>query len=357
MRSHWVLPLYFTALAASTPKPDHKPESISYITLEEHWASPALYSYFPTVLSPLPPPVLSATLVSLQEVGPARLASMKNNSISLQVVSHVASGPEPMHNPDLTALANSQLFTRIKPCPANFRGFCVLPMALPAEAASQLKTCVQEYGFVGALIDAYVVQPSGDKYQFYEGREYDEFWRTVQELDVPIYLHPSFPSLDEVFTPGELYYQEDSVAASAGLATASWGWHSRTGLSFLRLYTGGVFERFPKLKIVLGHMGEMVPFYLWRSNAVLSRGRPTSLRDVWRNNIWVAISAVWDLDAMRMVLAVTDVSRVMYAVDYPFGSNAEGKAFMEELRKSKLVSEKEFRGIANGSAKALLRLK
>ncbi|KAK4645208.1 hypothetical protein QC761_0030170 [Podospora bellae-mahoneyi] len=180
MRSHWVFPLYFTALAASTPKPDHKPESISYITLEEHWASPPLYSYFPTVRSPLPPPVLSATLVSLQEVGPVRLASMKNNSISLQ------------------------LFSRIKPCPANFRGFCVLPMALPAEAASQLKTCVQEYGFVGALIDAYVVQPSGDKYQFYEGREYDEFWLTVQELDVPVYLHPSLPSLDEVFTPGEL---------------------------------------------------------------------------------------------------------------------------------------------------------
>ncbi|KAK4678913.1 hypothetical protein QC764_000880 [Podospora pseudoanserina] len=345
MRSHWVLPLYFTALAASTPKPDHKPESISYITLEEHWVSPALYSYFPTVLSPLPPPVLSATLVSLQEVGPVRLASMKNSSISLQVVSHVASGPEPMQQ---SPLANSQLFSRIKPCPANFRGFCVLPMAIPAEAASQLKTCVQEYGFVGALIDAY-----GDKYQFYEGREYDEFWRTVQELDVPVYLHPSFQSLDE----GELYYQEDSVAASAGLATASWDWHSRTGLSFLRLYTGGVFERFPKLKIVFGHMGEMVPFYLWRSNAVLSRGRPTSLRDVWRNNIWVAVSAVWDLDVMRMVLAVTDVRRVMYAVDYPFGSNAEGKALMEELRKSKLVSEKEFKGIANGNAKALLRLK
>ncbi|KAK4172758.1 putative 2,3-dihydroxybenzoic acid decarboxylase [Triangularia setosa] len=229
-------------------------------------------------------------------------------------------------------------------------------MAHPAEAASQLRTCVKEYGFVGALIDAYVVQPSGDRYQFYEGRGYDVFWQTAQDLDVPVYLHPSFPSLGEVFTTGELYSQEDSIVASAGLATAGWGWHSRTGLSFLRLYTGGVFDRFPKLQIVLGHMGEMVPFYLWRSNVVL-RGRPTSLRDVWRNNVWVAISAVWDLDAMRMVLAVTDVKRVMYAVDYPFGSNTEGKAFMEELRKSKLVSEKEFRGIANENAKTLLRLK
>ncbi|KAK0702573.1 hypothetical protein B0T21DRAFT_387998 [Apiosordaria backusii] len=204
-------------------------------------------------------------------------------------------------------------------------------MALPTEAANQLRTCVNEYGFVVPLIDAYVVQPSGDKYRFYEGREYDVFWQTVQELDVPVYLHPSFPSLDKVFTPGELYSQEGSAAASAGLATAGWDWRSRTGLSFLRLCTGGVFDRFPKLQIVLGHMGEMVP--------------------------WVAISAVWDLDAMRMVLAVTDVKRFMYAVDYPLGSNVEGKTFMEGLRKSKLVSEKEFRGIAYENSKTSLRLK
>ncbi|KAK0668068.1 hypothetical protein QBC41DRAFT_322652 [Cercophora samala] len=213
---HWILPFCFTAVATNRNKPDQKPEPIGYITFEEHWASPALYSYFPTVLSPLPPPVLNTTLTNLQEVEPVRLASMKNNSISLQIVSHVASGPEPMHNPNLTALANSQLFSRIKLYPANFKGFCVLPMALPVEAASQLRTCVREYGFVGALIDAHVVRSSGGNYQFYGGREYDAFWQTVQELDVPVYLHPSFPSLDEVFTPGGLYTQEDSVA------TAGW---------------------------------------------------------------------------------------------------------------------------------------
>lgn len=127
MRSHWVLPLCFTALAASTPKPDHKPESISYITLEEHWASPALYSYFPTVLSPLPPPILSATLVSLQEVGPVRLASMKNNSISLQVVSHVASGPEPMHNPNLNSFGKQPAILPHQALPCQLQGLLRAP--------------------------------------------------------------------------------------------------------------------------------------------------------------------------------------------------------------------------------------
>ncbi|KAK4196749.1 hypothetical protein QBC40DRAFT_342481 [Triangularia verruculosa] len=191
-------------------------------------------------------------------------------------------------------------------------------MALPAEAASQLKMCVNKYGFVGALIDPYAVQPSGNKYRFYEGREYVVFWHAVQDLNVPVYLHPSFPSLDDVFTPGELYPQEDSVATSAGLATAGWDWHPRTGLSSLRLCAGGVFDRFPELQIVLGHMREMVPFYLWRSDVV--------------------------------------PEEVMYAVDYPFGGNAAGTAFMKELCKRKLVSEKEFRGIASENAKKLLRL-
>jgi len=118
----------------------------------------------------------------------------------------------------------------------------------------------------------------------------------------------------------------------------------------------GVFDRFPGLVVVLGHIGEMVPYWMWRASSVLGRGREVALREVWARNVYVTTSGIWSLDPMWSSLAVTDVSRVMYSVDWLLARNEDGKVFMGELRSSRLVTEAQWKGIAAGNAKRLLKL-
>jgi predicted TIM-barrel fold metal-dependent hydrolase len=333
---------------------------ISFYTIEEHWASPALIGLF--AANPLIPiSGTDALLPILAEVGPKRIASMDANNISVQVVSHIPAASEAMFMSNATSLANQQLADHVAAFPNRFRGFCVLPMALPSDAAAQFEECVTKYKFVGALVDALVVQPDGGL-GFFEGPEYDLLWAVAVKYNVPIYLHPTYPPLDDILSAGQgkLYAPmvpggySDQHAVSLG--TLAWGWHERTALSFLRLYLGGVFNRFPRLQIVLGHMGEMLPYYLWRADKYLSINQTVRLREVYDNNVYVTTSGIFSLEPMETLLNVTNTSRVIYSVDWPFAKNEDGKAFMQTLRTSGLVSESQFEDIAFGNAKRLLQL-
>ncbi|KAK2046273.1 hypothetical protein LZ31DRAFT_593280 [Colletotrichum somersetense] len=137
-----------------------------------------------------------------------------------------------------------------------------------------------------------------------------------------------------------------------------WGWHSRTGLHFLRLFAAGVFDHFPRLQLVLGHMGEMLPFMLDRVDGGGGgrRGRRRGLREVWDANVWVTTSGMFSLAPMACLLREMRAERILFSVDYPFSGNAEGRAFMDELRGSGLVSEAEWEGIAWKNVKGLLKL-
>ncbi|KAF4544333.1 2-amino-3-carboxymuconate-6-semialdehyde decarboxylase [Lasiodiplodia theobromae] len=330
---------------------------IPYYTLEEHWVSPALAPFL------LQNHVIRALNLGsrasqlLPEVGPLRLASMDANNILIQTISHVPV-PEALYLPNLTAQANDQLAARIaaSPQPSRFRGFCILPMGLPGAAAEELRRCVRELGFVGALVDALLPNR-----QAYDAPAYDELWEVAVKLDVPIYLHPTPPNPDEVFDVGAGLYApavpgEYSEYEAASLGTWAWGWHERVGLSFIKMYLGGVFERFPGLQVVLGHMGELVPFFLDRTDRKVSGNRSVTFREVWGCNVYVTTSGMFSLDPMTTVLRTTDTKRIMYSVDWPLEFNEDGTKFMAELRSSGLVSEKEFEDIAFKNAKRLLRI-
>ncbi|KAL1639120.1 hypothetical protein SLS58_008207 [Diplodia intermedia] len=332
------------------PRSNHVP----YYTLEEHWVSPALQPFLQqnTVVGALE---LGRIAPLLPETGPRRLASMDANNIRIQVISHVPAPPA-LYLPNLTALANDQLASRIAAHPDRFRGFCILPMALPSEAAAELRRCIHCPGFVGALVDAHL--PDG---QTYDGPAYDALWAAAVALDVPVYLHPTTPEPADVFDAGEGLYApavagEYSAYHAASLGTWAWGWHERTGLSFIKLYLGGVFDRFPQLQVVLGHMGEMVPFFLVRTDRILSVNRTRTFREVYDGNVYVTTSGMFSLDPMTTVLRTTDNERIMYSVDWPFEFNENGTDFMTALRASGLVSEEEFENIAIGNAKRLLRI-
>lgn len=315
------------------------------ITLEEHFISPHALIHAPSAsrFAKFPPHVLE----NLKDLTSQRITSLTSSNIALQVLSH---GPMLGDFPtSLCKLANDDLAATIASQP-RLAAFAFLPMHDSAAATAELRRCVTELGFLGALIDAHV--PDG---RFYDGDEYRGFWAAAQELDVPIYIHPTWPA-DPVVDSG-MYAGAYSESVEMALGAFAWGWHADAGLSVLRLYGAGVFDEFPRLKVVIGHMGEMLPYLFERIEAVTGRwGKERSLGEVWRENIWVTTSGVFSLNTIRCLLGVTAVDHVLCSVDYPFSENGQGRDFMEKLEGSGMVTREELEKIAWKNAAALLKV-
>ena len=239
----------------------------------------------------------------LGDLDQLRLSDMDKSQITMQVVSHACmpGSPSVIQCRD----GNDQLAAACKKHPTRFAGFAVLPMSNPEAAATELERAVTELGFVGALIDNHV---NGT---YYEGPEYDTLWSTAQKLNVPIYLHPVWPSENMLQQYSSAHF---TAGASKSLGASGGGWHADCGLHILRLHAGGVFDRFPKLKLIIGHFGEMIPYQLERICKLSVRWgqirRP--FKEVWRENIWITTSGVWSLDPLRCVLANTPVDHVLF---------------------------------------------
>ncbi|KAK0724696.1 hypothetical protein B0H67DRAFT_480088 [Lasiosphaeris hirsuta] len=324
------------------------------ITLEEHFFSSAvpdiLKQSYSEQLKNVP-----GIHDKLRDLGALRQRDMDTGKVSLQVVSH-APGLSPF--PDACRAANDQLAAAIKAeeiraggaaGKSRFAGFAVAPMGHPAEAAAELRRAVGELGFVGALVDNH------NDGRFFEGDEYDVWWQAAEELGVPVYLHPSWPSGDMAAR----FEGNFSGAAAISMSSSGLSWHTETALHVLRLFASGLFDRRPKLKIVIGHMGETIPFMLQRIQ-VLSRRWGEFRRDfrtVYDENIWITTSGVWSIDPLRCILANTKLDHILYSVDYPFQRNEVGLEWIEELEQSGLVSEEQLRAIAYENAQKLLGVK
>jgi predicted TIM-barrel fold metal-dependent hydrolase len=214
-------------------------------------------------------------------------------------------------------------------------------------AAAELERCTRELGFVGALVDNHI---NG---QFYDDERFWVVFEKAQELDVPIYIHPSRATEEMVE-----YYKgnyDDSVAVA--LSAYGWGWHSETAGHILRLYASGLFDRFPRLKIVIGHMGEMLPFQLERVMLVSAQlGRERSFKEVWDANIWVTTSGMFALPPLACFLQTTSIDRVLYSVDYPVSVNEKGLEFFEKVKESGLIAGEDLEKFAFRNSEALLGL-
>lgn len=145
-----------------------------------------------------------------------------------------------------------------------------------------------------------------------------------------------------------------------GLDTYCWGWHSETGVHILRLFASGLFDKYPKLKIIIGHMGEMLPFMLDRIMRITKRQWPErkrGLQTVWDENLYITTAGMFAVAPMACLLRVCRIEHIMYSVDYPFSGNEDGKEFLEDLAKSGLCSKDEMDKIAFGNAEQLLGVK
>lgn len=323
------------------------------ITLEEHYTSTAIRSQ-PSqekLWTHFPDPI-TTRLGDLSPDG-VRLQEMDSGNVSIQVISHSpGAGSSPAAK---CSAANDELVGLVKAKPSRLAGFACLPMAYPEEAAKELGRCVEELGFVGALVDNHL-----DDGSYYDDRRFWVVFEKAQELDVPIYIHPTFPTdaMNEVLYKGNY---NDKVMSMLG--TAGFGWHQSTALHFLRLFAAGVFDEFPRLKLILGHMGELLPFQLERIEKFSKGPRwgreqdKRSLREVWDENLWITTSGMFSLNPLACMLRNTKVERILYSVDWPFSANETGWAFLQELRESGMVTEEQLDMIAYKNAEDLLKIK
>jgi predicted TIM-barrel fold metal-dependent hydrolase len=241
--------------------------------------------------------------------------------------------------------ANDLLAAAIRRHPDRFAGFATLPTPAPDAAAVELERAVTKLGLKGALINGRT-----------DGRFLDDpfFWpifESAEHLGVPIYLHPAAPTR----TVWEASFEGLPPAVGHWLSIAGWGWHIDTGLHALRLIVAGVFDRYPKLQLVIGHMGEAIPFMLERTNLTLSKtvtGLDREVKEYFTENFHVTTSGFFSCPPLICLLLVVGADRVLFAVDYPYSSNEEGRAFLDGAPVSQADREK----IGHANAERLLGL-
>lgn len=325
------------------------------VALEEHFAVSALEARIPRDaiaargLTPGEHPVASiARGAALRDVGRDRLADMDMAGITMQVLSLAGAGADLVCGAAGAALArdsNDFLAQIIADHPDRYAGFAHLPTADPGAAADELARCVTGLGFRGGMVNG----TTGGL--FLDHPSFEPLLAQFERLDVPLYLHPA-PPPEPV---RQAYYDALPGASGYLLGIAGWGWHSETAIHVLRLVLSGTLDRHPRLKIIIGHMGEGLPAMMARMDLVfagevgrLSRSVSSTITD----HVWVTTSGLFTAAPFLSLLLTFGIDRIMFAVDYPFSSNARGRAFLDGLQ----LSPSDKAKLAHGNADALLRL-
>lgn len=286
-----------------------------------------------------------ATAAALQDLGAMRLAAMDAAGIDMQILSLNQPGCQLLEGAAALALAmasNDRLRQAVDAHPDRFQGFAAIPTFDPEAGARELRRAVVELGLCGGVINGH------SRGRFLDDPYFWPIFETAEALGIPIFLHPSTPH------PGamDVYFKgyED-------LAYAAWGFAMDTCSHFLRIVFAGTFDRFPNLRMILGHLGEGIPFWIHRANdhmrlAARRRGLKRELADYLRDNLVITCSGNFSVPAMLCSIAGLGIDRVMFAVDWPYESNLEAVAFLKGLPLSAADIEK----VAGGNARALLRL-
>ncbi|MEZ0357469.1 amidohydrolase family protein [Mycobacterium sp. SA01] len=275
----------------------------------------------------------------------ARLADMDDAGIDVQVLSALPPGMQ-RHSAEQARAANHRLVEHaISPWPERFAGFATLPLTDPLAAAAELGYAIGELGLVGAMVHGM----AGER--FLDHPDYEPLLHTAAELGVPLYLHPGFPP-PKVF---DQYYSNLPAGTGHALATHAYGWHYEASLHALRLIASGVFDRLPTLQIILGHLGEGLPFHLQRIERMFSDAAPHLARPASsyvQSNFWITTSGYFDEHPFTLARNVIGDSRIMFAVDYPFSDNSTAVSWLDSLH---LDPDAQCR-LAYGNAEQLLAL-
>jgi 2,3-dihydroxybenzoate decarboxylase len=313
------------------------------ITLEEHYWDAELSALF----TGLDAGGGGAAIVErLRDVGEARLKDMDAAGIDMQVLSHTAPSLQKIAAAEAPALArrvNDRLAGIVAAHPTRYAAFAALPTSDPAAAADELARCVTTLGFKGAMIHGLA------EGHFIDEERYWPIFARAEALDVPIYLHPAIPHPDVIAA----YYKEYAKDYPV-LLRAAWGYTVEAATQAIRLVLSGVFAKHTKLKFILGHLGEGLPFLLWRINNGLARPgqKPVEFRELFSRHFWITTSGFFSDPALLLCVQEMGIDRILFAVDYPFEANAPGPAWLATVP---LCDEDKVK-IASGNAKRLLKM-
>jgi 2,3-dihydroxybenzoate decarboxylase len=281
-----------------------------------------------------------------------RIDYMDQAGIELAVLSLNAPALQSIHDADealnVAKKANERMARAVSDHPGRYAAFAALPMHDPDVAAQELQRCVQDLGFRGCLVNGFQQSGDSETTKYYDQPEYRSFWAAVSELDVPFYLHPRM----------QIPSQSKNYDDHPWLMSSPWGFAVETSIHALRLCGSGLFDEFPNLRICLGHLGEGIPFGLWRIDARM-RFSPRGYRgerplgDYFRENFHLTTSGNFNDAAFRCTLDVFDKDKVYFSADYPFERMQDAADWFDTTR---VISDEQRLNMGRNNALKLLGL-
>ena len=288
----------------------------------------------------------------ITDLGEIRLKVMDETGIDMQVLSFSMPGVEVLDASDGTSKAkmiNDRLSQAVTQYPERFAGFAAIAPQDPNAAADELERAVKKLGLKGAVVNGNI------RGEFLDDRKYWPVFERAEKLDVPIYIHPKMPPADML----------KPYLAYPGLAMAMAGFAAEASLHAMRLICSGVFDRYPRLQIILGHLGEAIPFWLWRidsryeeekNNDAASAEAYKNLQKLpsqyFKENFYVTTSGMYWEPVLQFVTSVLGSDRILFATDYPYESTTEATQFIESAQ----IDDDDKEKICHLNAERILRL-
>ncbi|TCC97329.1 amidohydrolase [Pedobacter frigidisoli] len=287
----------------------------------------------------------------IEDVGIRRIDFMDKSGVDMQVISYGGGSPQSLPDPalaiELCREANDELHELIGKNPTRFAGFATLPVADPAAAANELERAVKELGFKGAML-AGTFQG-----KFFDADIFYPIFAKAAELDVPIYMHPGL--IDKNIA--DYYFKDDRwpELVNSIFPATGYGWHMDSGIHVMRMILSGIFDKLPDLKLISGHWGEFVPFFLSRIDSEISTVA-TNLQHpfsfYYKNNIYITPSGIFDEAQLGFAITVMGADHIIHSGDYPYLIDNDTRNFLEKAP----ISDKYKAKIGHLNIEKLLRL-
>jgi 2,3-dihydroxybenzoate decarboxylase len=281
-----------------------------------------------------------------------RLEHMDRTGIEFALLSLNAPGVQRILDADeamnLAKKGNEAMAAAVARHPNRYGALAALPMHDPEAAARELTRCVRELGFKGCMVNGFQQVDTPDNVKYYDLPEYRPFWATVAELDVPFYLHPRM----------QIPSQARNYEGHPWLMSSPWGFAVETSIHSLRLCGSGLFDDYPALRICIGHLGENIPFGLWRIDARMRfsprgyRGK-RPLGDYFRDHFHITCSGNFNDAAFRCTLDVLDNDKVYFCSDYPFEKMEDAADWYDNTT---VINDEQRRSIGRSNAIRLFKL-
>ncbi|KAF4469116.1 Amidohydrolase 2 [Fusarium albosuccineum] len=293
----------------------------------------------------------------LADIHDERLKSMDANGVDYMLLSLTSPGcqgeSDPAKASKLAITSNNWLASQVALNPKRFGALAAVSMHDADEAAAELKRAVQELGMFGALInDFQSAGPSGSKKKYYDTPEYLPFWKMVQELDVPVYLHPRYPAEPDLQLDGKYGPRKQILGAAVQF-------HLDLSFHIYALCSSGIFDQFPGVQVVIGHMGEGIPFNLWRAdhwyNKPVKKATRPSKHDYkyyFTHNVSITTSGNFSTDVLKFCIDQIGIDRCLFSIDYPYDTIQEAQDWWKTVD---LPDDKK-RAVARSNAVKLFKL-